>query len=362
MAVRLTVSMKGAAGAAAKVETVTLEDDTFVLGRDPTCRVVLAQQAVSRSHARISRDGGLFFVEDLGSSFGTQVNGRALPRGEKRLLQSGDLIAIANFDVTFASVSELEDDAAAPSGFHAKRAVKKVMRTLAQGSANAYFRVMNGPTEGQHIEFSEGQEYIFGRDEAAADVVLGDDLVSRRHAKLRRDWSGVHLEDLQSRNGVKVNRKRIQRSTLKDRDEVEIGGVRFLFIDPSEVREVSVPAGVPEGEATLGQPTQAPSAAKPPPPPEPARPAVVTEEAPPEEVAESKPAEAAPEPAVEAPLDEGGEHSAVAEPPSGEEIGEAPRNVLDLSNRQTQIALAVGAAFFLIGLLVLILLVSGAFG
>jgi pSer/pThr/pTyr-binding forkhead associated (FHA) protein len=341
MGVRLTVTMKGEAGAAARVETVTLDEDTFTLGRDPTCRVVLGQQAVSRTHARISRDGGLSFVEDLGSSFGTQLNGRALPKGEKRLLQRGDVIAIATFDVTFLGEADLEVVPAEATSFHSKRAVKQVMRTLAQGGANAYFRVMNGPTEGQHIEFSEGQEYIFGRDEATADVVLGDDLVSRRHAKVRRDWSGVHLEDLQSRNGVKVNRKRIQRSTLKDRDEVEIGGVHFLFLDPAEVREVAAPppppapAPVPER-----QPAPAPPAA-----------ARRTEPLPPTVVAPLEAVHAEPEQPAAPP----------EEPPPDEEAAEpGPGRVIDLSNRQTLVALAVGAVIFLVGLVLAILVLAGA--
>lgn len=347
MAVRLKVKLKGELGSGATVESLLVDAEVIVLGRDPTCQVVLAQQAVSRSHARISRDGALFFIEDLGSSFGTLVNGRPLPRGEKRLLQRDDVVAIATFDVVFEGEPEPEDPAGGKTGFHAKRAVKKVMRTLAPGADNAYFRVMNGPTEGQRIEFSEGQEYIFGRDEAAADVVLGDDLVSRRHAKVRRDWAGVHLEDLESRNGVKVNRRRIHRSTLKDRDEVEIGGVRFLFIDPSEVRDV--PAPPPAAEPDEDEPTVAQAAPALAPPGEDLPPVVVAPEA----------AEAGPGAGEERVTD--GDELPVVEPgessPMADEV--EPRR-LDLSNRQTLIALAAGGAMFLVGLVLLILLLAGA--
>jgi pSer/pThr/pTyr-binding forkhead associated (FHA) protein len=66
---------------------VTLTEDTITLGRDDGCDVVLAQTAVSRNHARISRDGTLFFLEDLGSSFGTLLNGSKLKKNEKQLLK-----------------------------------------------------------------------------------------------------------------------------------------------------------------------------------------------------------------------------------------------------------------------------------
>ena len=237
MGVRLTVKMKSGSGAD-QTKTVLLDEEIITFGRDQTCQVVLAQQAVSRNHARISRDGTLFFLEDLGSSFGTSVNGQKLPKGEKRLLRNGDVIAIAQFDVTFDRVAESSpEDVSGKTSFLSRKVVKDVMKGLAAGGENAYFRVMNGATEGQRIEIADAQEYIFGRDAADADIVLNDDLVSRKHVKVRRDWSGTHVEDLGSRNGIKLNKKRTRKATIKDRDELEIGGVRLLFIDPSEVRE-----------------------------------------------------------------------------------------------------------------------------
>ena len=77
--------------------------------------------------------------------------------------------------------------------------------------------------------------------------LVEDDLVSRRHAKIRRDWSGVTIEDLGSRNGIRVNRKKTTSAPLKDRDEIEVGNTRFLYLDPSEVREVPVPVAPAAG-------------------------------------------------------------------------------------------------------------------
>ena len=77
MGVRLTVKMKSGSGTD-QTKTVLLDEEIITFGRDQTCQVVLAQQAVSRNHARISRDGTLFFLEDLGSSFGTSVNGQRI--------------------------------------------------------------------------------------------------------------------------------------------------------------------------------------------------------------------------------------------------------------------------------------------
>src|SRR4051812_879277 len=127
MTVRLLVKQRSEQGGADKASEVLLDDALITLGRDKTCQVVLAQQAVSRSHARISRDGALFFVGDLGSAYGTQISGQSLPKGEKRLLRNGDVIAIAQFDVKFDRVAEASKDA----GDNAARSVlKDAMRGL----------------------------------------------------------------------------------------------------------------------------------------------------------------------------------------------------------------------------------------
>ncbi len=263
MSVRLLVKERSVAGGADKASELVLEDEAIVLGRDAKCQVVLAEQAVSRNHARISRDGSLYFLEDLGSAFGTRINGQALPKGEKRLLRNGDVIAIAQFDVTFDRVTEARGKGGESSEQVARKVVKDVMRGLAGGRENPYLRVMNGPKEGQRIELPDASELVVGRDDSA-DLVFEDDLMSRRHAKVRRDWSGTHVEDLDSRNGIKVNKKRVARKTLKDRDELEIGAARLLFLDPAEVREA--PVVLPdedEGEATSREKDPDPEPAKP---------------------------------------------------------------------------------------------------
>ena len=52
---------------------------TFVAGRGDTCELLLEYATVSRRHARFSVQNGSFFVEDLGSSNGTFLEGQRLP-------------------------------------------------------------------------------------------------------------------------------------------------------------------------------------------------------------------------------------------------------------------------------------------
>jgi hypothetical protein len=80
-----------------------------------------------------------------------------------------------------------------------------------------------------------GRSYIFGRDETA-DIQIQDQSISRRHAELRWIPSGAwELRDLESRNGVLVNAKRITQPTvLKDSDTLQVGGQRYRlqFVPP----------------------------------------------------------------------------------------------------------------------------------
>ncbi len=62
--------------------------------------LVLPHGWVSRAHARLYADRRPYRIEDLGSSNGTTVNDVALPPGEVRPLQDGDVIAIGPFRLT----------------------------------------------------------------------------------------------------------------------------------------------------------------------------------------------------------------------------------------------------------------------
>lgn len=59
-------------------KTHRLKDGTTLIGRLPTCDLVLNDPSVSRHHASVSMANGRCFVQDVGSRFGTFVNGERL--------------------------------------------------------------------------------------------------------------------------------------------------------------------------------------------------------------------------------------------------------------------------------------------
>jgi two-component system, cell cycle response regulator len=63
-----------------------------IIGREPSCEIVIDMSFVSRQHARMTHREHEWFIEDLGSRNGTQVNGRAV--SEPAALMNGDQIKI----------------------------------------------------------------------------------------------------------------------------------------------------------------------------------------------------------------------------------------------------------------------------
>jgi hypothetical protein len=69
-----------------------------------------------------------------------------------------------------------------------------------------------------------------GRSETA-DIHVPGDFVSRVHARLLSSADGVVVEDVASKNGIKVNAKLADRHRLRHGDVLAVGRLRFTFID-----------------------------------------------------------------------------------------------------------------------------------
>ena len=75
-----------------------LEGETFVLGRSSKADLTVADRSMSRMHARLYRDQGGWFVEDLGSRNGTLLGGRRVDDPVR--LSHGSMIQVGSTSIT----------------------------------------------------------------------------------------------------------------------------------------------------------------------------------------------------------------------------------------------------------------------
>ncbi|MEE2961136.1 MAG: FHA domain-containing protein [Myxococcota bacterium] len=210
----------------------------MLIGRDDTCDFQLGVASCSRQHARITEIEGVYFLEDLHSTHGVLLNGNQITAGEKTRVKDGDVIEITKAKLTCSIESEqiLSTELGDSTQVIATKAVQGILGRLSesQEEGGAYFRVLSGAQEGgKYVLAANRSEWVVGRA-VEADWVLDDPNISRSHVRVRKEWSGFFVEDMGSRNGVRVGPKTVEGTQrLRDRDEVSLGPVKLLFIDPN---------------------------------------------------------------------------------------------------------------------------------
>jgi FHA domain len=95
---------------------IELAADYLTVGREPTCDVRLDDPHVSRTHAALERRGGSVYVQDLGSSAGTFVNGSKAMSAE---LHQGDVVAFATVRARFEAPPPVSAETEAMPGMAA---------------------------------------------------------------------------------------------------------------------------------------------------------------------------------------------------------------------------------------------------
>src|SRR5689334_180815 len=92
---------------------IELASEYLTVGREPTCDVRLDDPHVSRTHAALERRGGAVYVQDLGSSGGTFVNGTPAKSVE---LRQGDVVAFATVRARFEAALPVSAETQAMPG------------------------------------------------------------------------------------------------------------------------------------------------------------------------------------------------------------------------------------------------------
>jgi len=112
------------------IREVPLDKERVTIGRKPQNDIQIENLAVSGEHARVVTILNDSFLEDLGSTNGTLVNGNPV---RKHILQDNDVIEIGKYKLKFA----FEAPAAQPSGAASMEDFEKTMILRAPAAAQA---------------------------------------------------------------------------------------------------------------------------------------------------------------------------------------------------------------------------------
>jgi pSer/pThr/pTyr-binding forkhead associated (FHA) protein len=192
-----------------EIKHVYLQKDRTTLGRSADNDLVLDNMVVSGHHCVFELRGlADVFIEDLGSTNGTYINGKMVKRQK---LNDGEVVGIGNFRIQFLAES------AQPSGFSETTAMRLDGLGLPVGTRGA-FQVLDGSSAGLEMPVVKAVT-TFGKP--------GVSLVAVSH---RRDGYYVaHLDGASQAtlNGVPIGSRPV---LLSDGDVLELASTKMVFL------------------------------------------------------------------------------------------------------------------------------------
>jgi pSer/pThr/pTyr-binding forkhead associated (FHA) protein len=109
-----------------------------------------------------------------------------------------------------------------------------------QASRTFALRFISGKYQGGEFPLNGERQVVIGRS-TELDMVLVEDMVSRKHARITVEAGRITIEDLGSTNGTFVNGEKVRQARLKEGDRILIG--------TSILKLVAQGSGTPEVDA-----------------------------------------------------------------------------------------------------------------
>ena len=106
------------------------------------------------------------------------------------------------------------------------------------GTAKSFaLKFISGKYQGGEFPLKVDKQIVIGRS-SELDMVLVEDMVSRKHAKISVGEGKITIEDLGSTNGTFVNGEKVKQSRLKEGDRILIGTSILKLVQQGESGEL----------------------------------------------------------------------------------------------------------------------------
>jgi pSer/pThr/pTyr-binding forkhead associated (FHA) protein len=194
------------------------------IGRLPTHTVCIENLGISRNHAFILGDieEKVFVLEDLKSLNGTYVNKK---RVHKHLLQNGDVITIGQHALEFReeSLQSRPSSKAVASPNALEPAAGAAASAIAKGA------ILEDLADAKRYPLVK--DVIFFGNSSADDIHIPGLMVGKNFASLNKRGDTWIANLLVKRfSHLRLNGEDIVSAKLKDRDVLDVAGLRFRFL------------------------------------------------------------------------------------------------------------------------------------
>jgi pSer/pThr/pTyr-binding forkhead associated (FHA) protein len=220
---KLVVSLDGVV-----IKEVQISKDKTTLGRRPYNDIVIDNLAVSGEHAVLQMVGADVFIEDLNSTNGTYINGKAI---KKQLLTHNDTVEIGKYKIKFLvddgtdyektmilKPGAMPPPMSAPHGHAGTGYSASGFGSLGASTVPASIRVLNGAAAGREVVLTKVVTTVGKPGVQVASITKrpGGFVLAHVEGTLRPTVNGNPLsgETLQLKNG----------------DVIELAGTQMQFI------------------------------------------------------------------------------------------------------------------------------------
>ena len=175
----------------AELQQMPLAKERITIGRRPGNDIVIDHLAISGQHVAITTVGNESFLEDLGSTNGTLVNGQPV---NKHFLQDGDVIELAKYRLQYHAEPQRDSP------------------------RQASLTIIDGAGSGKEMRITKDSTTI-GRPGIAVAVIT-------------RNPAGFAITHLEGDTRASVNGRSLGRTAqaLQDGDTLQLAGITMKFM------------------------------------------------------------------------------------------------------------------------------------